>query len=81
MDWRKVAKFLFGGVLVIGLLIGGYLFWYYETGQNVVSRPTQPIYCEDVAGGKCAAGSESFNLSEIETCSSPDYRAIRTYIS
>jgi hypothetical protein len=68
---KRLAGYLSGGVLLVGLLIGGYLFWYYETGQDAVYRnpPTTLIdrpTCADTVEARCVAGSESFNLSEIE---------------
>jgi hypothetical protein len=75
---KRLAKYLLGGVLLVALLIGVFLLWYYGTGQNTVRTPRQPVYCEDVVGPRCAIEPESsFNLSEIERCSSPNYRSIQ----
>jgi hypothetical protein len=73
---------LFGGVLLVGLLIGGYLFWYYETGQDTIDGyPSQweleSTMCTGRVGDSCVGGAESVNLSEIESCYLPNFREIR----
>jgi hypothetical protein len=82
LDKKRLAGYLLGGVLLLGLLIGGYLFWYYETGQDEISRTPQweieSTMCTGRVGDSFVGGAESVNLSEIESCvPAANYREIR----
>jgi hypothetical protein len=65
MNRKRVAIFLFGGVLVIGLLIVGYL---QHTKPIITTTDEKALNCEGSAALSCKAGAESLNVSNSKGC-------------